>query len=1155
MIRTISEFQATQLSSYSGSFPMDNRPFSYPVYLEFSHPVAEGAEEADYVVTLDGERIEPTRTEHLYRSMGFSIANARPGQIVAVTVPPAVTDIHGRELGREAHLQYTIPRPDPRIEFPSSGQDVRHLEAEFDPAIVFNMRNIVDFRLGIDAASRFFGEPSFPSPTEFDTSMHTPDYVSFHEIDLIPYLNDQRRGTVLFSWRAEKDPELVSNERYSTESDTVAVQVTDFGISTRFAYNKVLVWVNRLSDGSPVAEAEVTAFNLRGTELSGITDADGLAVLPIPDNRFAASFYTTYNTYEDDLHIRARKDGDTAELRVHPTQSPYRFGVYSNQSPTSALVERNRVHLFTDRGLYQPGEEFAFRGIHWLQNANGFVPFRGTYTASIESVQEGREVWRDTGRASESGGFSGILRLPDDLEIGNYVLRYRYGSGSGGYTDVSFRVGSFRRLAFEVTSRTDADHILAGESASVGITASYLAGGAAAGADYDSFWSRKPVRYVPPGSEWEDWIVGTNEWGSVRRLSSGEGTLSGAGTASVSVSTAEHELEAKTYRYTLEVRVEDVDRQEVAHATSVLVHPADHYVAARFVQGSSDGWWSRFVPTGDEIGAEARLVGIEGDPVDLDGVIRYGLVKGEWRSAQQQGLYGRLNRRWEYVEETLYEEEGRVNDGSFRYSFSVDDPGRYTLFFVSTDEMGRETRTEIPFYATGSGWVQTASQTPQDIDMVVDKSVYEPGETARILVQSPLPEGRYLLTIEREGIISERVVELSGSNEVIEVPVRDEYVPIFYVALTSYTERTETEDDYFEPDLGKPRGLFGITSVSVATTPVELNVELTTDSESYGPGDEGDVAVRVTHNGRPVANAEVTVLGVDRGVLDLIDYHVPNPLNYFYRETHFPLGVQGDDSRRLLLRPVTYDISTLQGGDAGKLDERKDFSPLALFEPAVATDADGYARLTFDYPDNLTTYRFTAIALSGNRLGLEEHEVIVQNPINVRTALPRRFRNRDTAAAGVVLTNTTGVEQEVSVTAESDVLAIADEPTKSITIPPNSVYELPFVLEALEPGEGVVRFTTRSAVLNEVLEEEVTVERPLVTEVFSTTGIVENVEEGADGHAVEGFVIPSAIVQSYGSLTVGLDTSIRAYMMPSVERLEAPVGSAWSDVQALYDLS
>ncbi|MBR6834540.1 MAG: hypothetical protein IKM72_00860, partial [Oscillospiraceae bacterium] len=38
-----------------------------------------------------------------------------------------------------------------------------------------------------------------------------------------------------------------------------------------------------------------------------------------------------------------------------------------------------------------------------------------------------------------------------------------------------------------------------------------------------------------------------------------------------------------------------------------------------------------------------------------------------------------------------------------------------------------------------------------------------------------------------------------------------------------------------------------------------------------------------------------------RGVIDLINYHVPNPIDFFYNRYNFPLCVKGGDSRAMLM--------------------------------------------------------------------------------------------------------------------------------------------------------------------------------------------------------------------------------------------------------------
>ena len=1160
-LRTGRAFEAERLRAYAGSFPRDNRAALFPVYLGYSHALDSRQSTAGFTLWVDGAAVEPEEIALSRSSVIFYLRGVRPGMKIAVEAPPTVSDRYGRRA--EAGVWETIvPRPSPLVDFPSRGwiPYLQHLEAEFEPALVWVSRNLVEGRLGRAGRPNYFDNPNFkPPPQEINFRALPKDAVYFHREELAPMLSPSGRGTVFFDYEFRKDPGLQTETRWQWERGRTAVQVTDLGLSVRASYNAVLIWVNRLSDGSAVPNAQVKAFNLRGTEYTGSTGPDGLAVLPIPPGTFTNHFSNEY-VYMEDLHVRAEKDGDLAEMRVEGTHDSQSHGVYGSVDPGMAEQTRNRIYMFTDRGLYKGGEELALRGIHWLQDTEGFTPADTRYSIRISEYSGGNIVWEGSGRVSESGGFSHRLTLPEDLEPGRYWISYHDAEDEEGFkSGISFRIASFRRVNFQVISEVRGRDSFRGDTLEASVQALNLAGGPLPAAEYSWYWMREPFGFVPPGPRWRDWRFGTSLRGEQEELSSGEGRLSGAGTALISESAVDHEVSGSAYRYTLETTVEDIDRQAVSALARAVVHPADYYLGVRLGQGSTDGWWSRFVSAGDEFTAEVRLVDIHGGEVNLNAPVTMGLIKGEWQSGAVQGLYGRTDERWEYVEEEIRREERRIKRGSSKINLTIKEPGEYTLYFEYTDSEGRTARTDVDLYASGSGWVRRSGQTPREIKLVVDKDVYEPGETARILVQSPIEKGRYLLTLERGGILEERVIELEGSTEMIEVDVKKDYVPVFYAALSSFTERTETEDDYFEPDVGRPRSLFGLTAVRVSTKPVELDVKVESGKASYGPGDEVEILVSVEHGGEPAVGAEVTLLGVDRGVLDLIDYRVPNALSYFYGEDNFPHGVTGDDSRRLLLRPVTYDTAALQpkpegegepmysmahgevgdswranldeGGDGEGLDERRDFNPLAFFEPALITNAEGKVRFRAVLPDTLTAYRVTAAAVEGVKLGLGEGEFQVSNPVNVRTALPRRFRSRDTAAAGVILNNVSDEDVKVSVEVESDILNAAGKSIKRVKLRAGGAAELPFILEAVEKGEGVIRFTVRSESLSEVLEERVVVEAAAAAEAFSTVGAAGGAE------AEESVVLPGYSAEGGGALTLSLDASLRPYIDGALDRL------------------
>ena len=68
-------------------------------------------------------------------------------------------------------------------------------------------------------------------------------------------------------------------------------------------------------------------------------------------------------------------------------------------------------------------------------------------------------------------------------------------------------------------------------------------------------------------------------------------------------------------------------------------------------------------------------------------------------------------------------------------------------------------------------------------------------------------------------------------------------------------------------------------------------------------------------NGQPLPGAEIALVAADRGVLDLIDYRIPNPVDFFYSRGNFPDKVAHFDSRDLLMDPVTWKANDLPGGD------------------------------------------------------------------------------------------------------------------------------------------------------------------------------------------------------------------------------------------------
>jgi len=1122
---TLRPFKFVGQSRYGGGFPADPHGLMNPVFFSFNQPLADNA--LDFMETSFDDTVDIA--EHA-RSFNHQIRlNRLPvtyGDEYQVLFKAGLSDIYGQTLEEDITQKVVVPNA---ASFLQTESGYRILEAEYAPRVIYQYQNLKEGTLRIEGGN----------PIDL-TEDQVLNQANFKLVDLTPWLNEQGYGKVRLVWDYTTSYyDYRNNEKTQSHDTELQVQVTDIGLTVRYGYNRLLIWANRLSSGEPLSGASISIRgngNGRPDTQDIRTDSNGLALIPLNPGEFNRYFLDSRNRFG--MNITVTKDKDQVDFNLRNTHGAYRFGVSQN-APQYAERQNQRVFYFTDRGLYKPGETLTIRGMDWSQVLGDFKAYQGKYKVELcEPGYNGDVIDTVNGETSESGGFYLTFDLDKDLLPDFYVLKY-YRDGWRRGQSLRFQVANFRRLNFQVNIQVPNRPFIMGEDISLPLEASYLAGGVMAGGDMKYSVTRKPVQYVPPGELWKGWSVGPLGWDSERTIENDRDSLDSLGRAILSVSTARKGIEGKAYRYIFESTVEDIDRQTVSSAASVVCHPSDRYIAAR-LGGAVQGWWSPFVESGTPQELSLALINLQGELAEESKPVQVEIYRGEYKVVQQQGVSDYINTRYEWTEELLETRKTELKGGLARIPFNPEDPGSYRIRISGADQEGRSFVTEMKFYATGGRWIRWASNNDEDINLIADKTVYFDGDTARIMVQSPLPEGRYLMTIEREGILEEKILHLNNSTSVIEVPISDAYVPVIYVTLCTFRNRESLPESYYEPDFGRPKGYFGAVQLDVSTQTRELDVEILADKGLYRPADEAEVVLKVTRNGQPVAGAEVIFLAVDRGVLDIIYYHIPNPLSYFYDRSHFPLYVNGDDNRRMLMKPVTYDVSNLIGGDGegNKLDRREDFSPLAVFEPMLITNDQGLAVSKFTLPDTLTTYRSTAIALQGNRLGYLENEIMVQNPINVRTALPRRLRLRDTAFAGCILHNLDDVAHKVTLDIRSDILNIAGDRQKELEIPAGGIYEVPFILEATRQGEGEIIFTVHSEVLNEEIVEPFIVERPLIKEAFTTIGMIGL----DDGDALEeGLLIPTRIASGYGSLSTSVDST----MTPFVNSHVIPLLSNW----------
>lgn len=1112
-------------------------------------------------------------------------------QTHTISFGKGIKDKYGQPLVN-AKSSYTFKTPQEVAYVKYQNYGNKMLEAQFPHKMIFEHQNLLEGRYGLQKTDRPAGDGLYDYNKNdivfYDLDVSQKNQRQFQEMNLDPFLEDGY-GFVHYESTAKYKSYNYWREEYEINNSKTSgvIQVTDLGITARMAINKAVVMVRSLSSGKPVENAEVYIVHdlneklydkdilqeifVYGNEKTynnllaqGRTDKNGIAVI----------------NYTSDQLEKIQKENRRAFVYVVNGKDKAAFAPWSHNSwregVSTASLENarkplQRTFMFTDRGIYKPGETVTFRGIDRDQLLGSFTTHSGWYSITAKGAWwDSKEIIEPiAGQLSESGGFYGSFKIPDDAKRGNYNIIYTREDNQDETAILQFSVADFERVKFESSITVPELTYFGGDKLTANLSASYLAGGSLGGANYDVSWYKQPTTFETPEPAAKGYTFNNGLYPSRNYYSDDTGALGVDGTASLACK-SEQITDGAPYIYHVETAVTDISNQRIVAQNDIWVNPAQFYIGlakAKNLRG--------FAKSGDRLEFPYILVNTDGSLMQNSEVsqkvseIEYKLTHEVWTMVHEQSVDDTIYTRYERSE--VEDATGTIKpQANSTITLKPEIAGWYTLTVTGKDNRGGKVISQIEFYVTGSGSSWFDQYNSNSLKLTPDKAQYNPGETAHVLLESPLPAGDYLITVEREGIFTEELRHFENGAEVLDIPIAGNYVPVVYVSVSSYSERHgKPTHNYGEPDLDKPKDYYGVTPLLVNPYVRSFSVAIECDKPSYKPGETATIKIKTTKGGKPYAGAELTALAVDRGVLDLISYHVPNPIEFFYNRNNFPLRAYGGDSRALLMDPVTYSVKNLRGGDelakdmamlneagaAGAEGEtvRKDFRATAFFEPVIVTDKNGEASVSFKIPDSLTTYRITVLGVKNDLFAIQEEEVKVQNPINIQQVQPRKLRERDTAECGVLITNLGKNSEKVTVSlevlspttdTEQDKLegrktipgkGFVDGPgSHTVTVGSGLSSVVYFDVAASQEGTVNLVYTIKSSVVNEKLISPIRIEKTFVYETVTMTGTIS--DEGSATEK-EALIIPDYAKESRGDLKFTLDATRLGVLGSSVNYL------------------
>lgn len=923
-------------------------------------------------------------------------------------------------------------------------------------------------------------------------------------------------GPVLFGARWQG---IVAEEKTAS-----VLQRSDLALFERTSSEGTLAWVTSLRTGAPIEGVSVEARDAFGRRVSAVTGSDGVALLATaafgrPEVDPEAVMNPSRPSGRRSGHERngwmvlfAQRDADWIYRRVDAPRPVQMKGA-----------------LFSDRGLYRPGELANVKGVVRLPTSKGLVPVIGK-DVRVEITDPSGRIQRASAPLGPFGTFTHPIDVPIDAQLGWYrVVAFVDGQR---VAEDSITVREYRPSSFWVETSLDRKSYTRGDVVTCLGRGAYLYGGSLEGALARASFTRHRFSYQVPGLKGFT-IEETSHDGALTPPTDQKANVDRSGAARFTA-TLENVTQRGPEMITCDVTMRDPGMDLVGGNADAVVHPGEVYVALEDTRGARAHAGQVLQP---------RVLAVTPDgarrsvPAHLELLQHLRDPKKSWGT-----LPGTVIASCDVV--TKQDPTGcalAVPRGS------LDDTGYFVVRATVKDPRGTVSSSVMmypgspPLPARRSPPPKKPAKPRPEAKLVADRESYERGEVATLTSQSPFVQGHALFTLEREGFLSHEVRAVDRDPLEIRVPMEEATAP--------HVNATATFVSPFADRTHSSHTMAASTKLSTGWGDHALSVTIRPSKSQATPGEEVDVEVDVRrHDGTPAA-AEVTLYAADEGTLGLAHYRIPNVLDSFFHDrdatvstshTRSSLGWLFDWQEELRAYALGHGSGRGFGSGHGRLGgshrtkppsirmgattvetARRNFRQSAVYLPALTTDASGVARARVTLPESLTTYRFMAFAVTkGEDFGSSQTPVMTSMPLQVRPVLPRVIRTGDRFALAAMAANNGPQALDATVSVEVSGLAGAGPLTKSVALPAGGSTRVTFDLEATKAGAGTVKVRVRGGDgLTDAAELPIEVQPPLSVETASLRGVAEDAR-------VDELVTDLAAVRSdMGSLEVSVSTS------------------------------
>ncbi|MDD4409175.1 MAG: MG2 domain-containing protein [Candidatus Pacebacteria bacterium] len=734
-----------------------------------------------------------------------------------------------------------------------------------------------------------------------------------------------------------------------------------------FGEVKNIYWITNVETQEPIEGAKVKIY-ASGKIIEGLSNKEGLA------------FITPVSNF-DEIVVEYGRDSTVISKDDYLSD------------PTKAYAVK-KAYIYTDKPVYKMEETVNIRGLFRLG-------YDGIYKIPTNEVQleisnpKGEKISNATIALGEFGTFTSYFKVEKDAPLGDYsICATDYGCSH-------FNVQENIPSAFEVNVIPTKDEFVSKEVIKLNLSANYQFGVPVENAEVEYTISAQDFYFDRAKEVGVSFESDDGEDDGEIIFAKGKTILDIYGKGEVSEIVDIEKVFKNSSRSKVlyfDFNVKSSFGQRVSYRKQIILHQGDFYLGA-----SVNPY---FLKVNKNLIFKIMTADGYGKPKAVKDMVT-NIYRVSWEHEKNKNPDGTYSYSWKKKRDFV--KSGKIStdrNGTFsRSGDSIAVEGEYEIDFSGSDTYGNKISLTKLFYVFGEKQVEVRSNDGLNLDLEVINPNINLSEKGHLIIKSPYPKAKALVTVERGRVFEHKVIDIVGGLYDFEFTPKGEYFPNVYVSVL-----LQGPDSAIR---------FGSKEFFIKSGLSNLNISVTTNKANYLPGEEVLVKIRTLDGNRSPTPSEVSLSVFSNDLLKSEVNINKDPFSYFY--TEFPLTVSAYSNMKNV---IGGDMIKMKGNSSSG-DEvlAKKFRDVIYWNGEIQTNTDGYKEITLKLPQALGNWRIEAIGVNkGSNVGIGYADFVSRKELMITPLRPSFIIPGDKFYVGAEIVNQTDTKKTVNASFASDTL-------------------------------------------------------------------------------------------------------------------------------------